>query len=113
MLKKLFPEIVFTEALTTKPYGNHYKRPFVNVLAVANHSSPTDEINAQLKDIEKRLGRTPEDKAKGKVVIDLDLVVADGEILRPKDFERDYVQDLLPQIDNDPMFAKKTLESLN
>lgn len=110
MLKKLFPEIVFTEALTTKPYGKHYKRPFVNVLAVANHSAPTDEINAQLKEMEKRMGRAPEDKAKGKVVIDLDLVAADGEILRPKDFERDYVQDLLPQIDTIDAMAKETVK---
>ena len=107
MLENLFPEIVFTEALTTKPHGDHYKRPFVNVLAIAYHSAGTDEINAQLKEIEKRLGRTPEDKAKGKVVIDLDLIAADGEILRPKDFERSYVQDLLPQIDCKAALAKK------
>jgi 2-amino-4-hydroxy-6-hydroxymethyldihydropteridine diphosphokinase len=110
MLKNLFAQIVFTEALPTKPYGDHYKRPFVNVLAIAHHSAGPDEINAQLKEIEKRLGRTPEDKAKGKVVIDLDLIAADGKILRPKDFERSYVQDLLPQIDSMAMFSKKTVE---
>lgn len=113
MLENLFPEIVFTEALTTKPYGNHYKRPFVNVLAVAYHSACADEINAQLKEIEKRLGRTPEDKAKGKVVIDLDLIAADDEILRPKDFERSYVQDLLPQIDSKAAPAKKAVKPFN
>ena len=113
MLENLFPEIVFTEALTTKPHGDHYKRPFVNVLAVAYHSAGTDEINAQLKEIEKRLGRTPEDKAKGKVVIDLDLIAADGEILRPKDFERSYVQDLLPQIDCKAALAKKAVKPFN
>ncbi|MBZ4674929.1 MAG: 7,8-dihydro-6-hydroxymethylpterin-pyrophosphokina [Dysgonamonadaceae bacterium] len=113
MLKNLFAQIVFTEALPTKPYGDHYKRPFVNVLAIAHHSAGPDEINAQLKEIEKRLGRTPEDKAKGKVVIDLDLIAADGKILRPKDFERSYVQDLLPQIDSMAMFSKKTVEPFN
>ena len=113
MLENLFPEIVFTEALTTKPHGDHYKRPFVNVLAVAYHSAGADEINAQLKGIEKRLGRTPEDKAKGKVVIDLDLIAADGEILRPKDFERSYVQDLLPQIDSKAALAKKAVKPFN
>jgi len=84
MLKNMFSEIVFTEALPTKPYGDHYKRPFVNVLAIANHSASADEIDAQLKEIEKRLGRAPADKQKGKVVIDLDLIAADGKILRPK-----------------------------
>ena len=113
MLENLFPEIVFTEALTTKPHSDHYKRPFVNVLAVAYHSAGADEINAQLKEIEKRLGRTPEDKAKGKVVIDLDLIAADGEILRPKDFERSYVQDLLPQIDCKAALAKKAVKPFN
>lgn len=113
MLENLFPEIVFTEALTTKPHSDHYKRPFVNVLAVAYHSAGADEINAQLKEIEKRLGRTPEDKAKGKVVIDLDLIAADGEILRPKDFERSYVQDLLPQIDSKAALAKKAVKPFN
>ena len=113
MLEKLFPEIVFTEALTTKPHGDDYKRPFVNVLAVAYHSAGVDEINAQLKEIEKRLGRTPEDKAKGKVVIDLDLIAADGKILRLKDFERSYVQDLLPQIDSKAALAKKAVKPFN
>lgn len=113
MLKNLFSEIVFTEALPTKPYGDHYKRPFVNVLAIANHSASADEINAQLKEIEKRLGRAPTDKQKGKVVIDLDLIAADGKILRPKDFERSYVQDLLPQIDSMAMFSKKALKPFN
>lgn len=106
----MFSEIVFTEALSTKPYGDHYKRPFVNVLAIAHHSASADEINAQLKEIEKRLGRAPADKQKGKVVIDLDLIAADGKILRPKDFERSYVQDLLPQIDSMAMFSKKALK---
>ena len=44
-----------------------------------------------LKAIEKRLGRMPEDKKKGIVKIDIDLLTYDGEVLKVNDWKREYV----------------------
>ena len=48
-----------------------------------------------LKDIEQRNGRTPDDKQRGIVALDIDLLTYDGRILRPKDWDKHYVQQAL------------------
>lgn len=50
------------------------------------------DIQNDLKQIERELGRKPELKLKGIVPIDLDLVICDDVVLRPKDFGYDYFQ---------------------
>lgn len=49
-----------------------------------------EDINRRLKDIEISLGRSPESKKKGRVEIDLDIVVFDDKVIRDKDFLQDY-----------------------
>ncbi len=97
-LQVLFPDIVFTPAVASKPYGKKYKRPFLNVLAVFQSSPEPEKIIIALKEIEKRMGRLPADKEKGRIVIDIDLIKKDNTVLRPKDFEPSYVQELLKYI---------------
>ena len=48
-------------------------------------------ILQKLKAIEKRLGRMLEDKKKGIVKIDIDLLTYDGEVLKVNDWKREYV----------------------
>lgn len=94
-----FPDIVFTKTITTNAYGKTYKRPFANLLAVISHPAEADELNVELKAIEKEMGRKSTDKEKGRAIIDIDLIKCDETILRPKDFERDYVQELLQYVE--------------
>ncbi len=71
-------------------------RRYVNAVAVILiPSPPLAEASAerhcrQLKELERELGRRPEEKAQGKVSIDIDLVVYGGKILRPADYLRPY-----------------------
>lgn len=55
--------------------------------------SELDTLNMQmkLKEWEISQGRNHSDKSKN-VVIDLDLVIANQDVLRPKDFAREYFQ---------------------
>ena len=58
-----------------------------------------EEIIDKIKQTERAIGRTPKDKYLGKVVIDIDLLKYGEEILRPQDYEREYVQQLLAIFD--------------
>lgn len=64
--------------------------PYLN--AVLHGLSPVNSVTLTkyLKDWELKEGREDKETANGKVAIDLDLVIFDSRILRPKDFERHY-----------------------
>jgi 2-amino-4-hydroxy-6-hydroxymethyldihydropteridine diphosphokinase len=63
---------------------------YVNVVAIGVTRLALDELLSRLKAIERLLGRTPESKLRGVVEADVDLVIWNGEVLRPKDAARDY-----------------------
>ena len=44
------------------------------------------------------MGRLPSHKKEGKVIIDIDLIKYDSDILKPDDFRRNYMQQLLEEI---------------
>lgn len=62
---------------------------YLNSVVMGNSDLPVDDVVLHLKELERRCGRVPGSEY---VSLDLDLVVADGEVLRPKDMERGYFQ---------------------
>lgn len=72
------------------PAFNGKDDPYLN--AVIHGFSPVNSsaLVKFLKDWEAKEGRGQDDVDKGSVSIDLDLVIYDSRILRPKDFERHY-----------------------
>ena len=101
MLVYSFPDAVFTDFIITATSSEKYVFPFRNVLAVFHTELFPDDIIRKLKSIEQAMGRHSRDKETGKVVIDIDLLLYGDLILRPEDYEREYVQQLL----NDPNLA--------
>ncbi len=99
MLKFIFPDIMFSEPILTEPEEERYSYLFRNILAVVDTDMRPDEVINKIKQTERAVGRTPRDKYLGKVVIDIDLVKYGNEILRPQDYEREYVQRLLATMD--------------
>lgn len=92
MLKDRFPDIVFGTIQTTEPVDFVSPHPFRNQTGRFSTPLPQEELSLILKHIEKTLGRRPEDKAKGVVKIDIDLVVYNGMVLKEKDLQREYVR---------------------
>lgn len=90
-----FPTIQFTEVTESSPYGNSYVGSFLNALAFFHTDLCKEELVIDLKKIEKSMGRLPNHKAEGKVIIDIDLIKWDDEIIKPEDFQRSYITDLL------------------
>ena len=98
MLSFLFPDIVFSEPILTEPEEDKYAYLFRNVLVKANTEMSPEEVIDKIKQTERAVGRTPRDKYLGRMIMDIDLIQYQGRILRPQDFERDYVQQLLPTL---------------
>ncbi len=95
MLSYVFPEIIFSEPILSEPEDESFKYLFRNILASFETEMSQEEIIDKIKQTERAVGRTPKDKYLGKVVIDIDLLKYGEEILRPQDFEKDYIQQLL------------------
>lgn len=93
-----FPSIRFTTVAKTEPCGANFKGPFLNALAYFESKLTKEEILLRFKNIEKSMGRQPSHKAEGVVIIDIDLIQWDNEILKPEDLERDFMQELLVQV---------------
>ena len=69
---------------------------YLNQLATGWTTLEADELNRQLKNIELQLDRK-HDKS-GVVTIDIDLLEYDSVRYHLRDWERDYVKDLLPEL---------------
>jgi len=102
MLTRLFPGIVFSQPILTEPDDEKYSFLFRNILAKVETELLPEEIIEKIKQTERAVGRSPKDKYLGKVIIDIDLVKYNDEILRPLDYQREYVQQLLPSLETPP-----------
>lgn len=75
-------------------FSTHYESPalnpgkvyYLNSVALIDFPGDIDTLNALLKKGELIEGRTDEARAEGRVPLDMDIVIADGNIIRPKDF---------------------------
>lgn len=72
------------------PAFNGKDDPYLNEVIHGMSPIGYDELIRQLKDWEALHGRTQVKTLEGQIPIDLDLVIWDSRILRPKDFERHY-----------------------
>ena len=94
-----FPNIKFTNTIETEPHGAVFTTPFINALAYFETDLSKDEIHLRLKAIEKNMGRLPSHKEEGVIIIDIDLIKWNNELLKPDDFKRDYIQQLLREME--------------
>lgn len=97
-LKHYFPDIIFGKEKKTKAIGNMWLSPFYNQVAVFNSTLSTENIKIIFKQIEKENGRIADDKSKGIVKLDIDLLSYDDMILKPDDISREYVTESLKEL---------------
>jgi 2-amino-4-hydroxy-6-hydroxymethyldihydropteridine diphosphokinase len=91
-LSAMFPDIRYGRLLLTEAVGTGYLSPFSNQMAAFSTSLSADEVHACFKQLEHEAGRRPEDKARGIVPLDVDLLVYDGTVLKPEDLQRNYIR---------------------
>jgi 2-amino-4-hydroxy-6-hydroxymethyldihydropteridine diphosphokinase len=95
-LIQLLTEVHFTRAIFTDPIGTLRKEPYLNQLCSGTTTLGMNLLNEVLKEIEKRLGRTHNED--GIVTLDLDLLEYDGERFHLRDWNRNYVKDLINEL---------------
>ena len=111
---------VYTSAIWTEPYNSHstHLSPltcgqkqesaptplashlYLNQLVSAQTHLDCDELNGRLKEIEKAQGRNDEARRQGLVPVDLDLLQYDQQRFHLRDWQRPYIQQLLPELSN-------------
>ena len=96
-LSAVFPQLRFSRSLITLAIGI-VSPPFMNCLAEGYCSVPLEEVIAVLKDIEAQMGSVSEERKKGIVKIDIDLLQFDNTKRKADDWSRDYIQLLLNEL---------------
>jgi len=95
-LVQLLTEAHFTSAIWTEPINSIRKEPYLNQLCQGTTALGEGLLCEVLKEMEKRLGRTHNED--GIVTIDLDLLQYDGQRHHLRDWDRNYVKDLLKEL---------------
>ena len=91
-LKEWFPDIRFSTEMETVPLYFFHSPLFSNQVARFASAKSAVEITAYLKAIEREAGRTPDEKAREIVRLDIDLLMCDNTVYRPDDLRRDYIR---------------------
>ena len=73
-------------------------RPYLNQVVRCYTHMTLPAFRQSLAGLEARCGRQAADKASGCVPIDIDLVVWDGQILSPADYEQPFFKQLLTML---------------
>lgn len=91
-LESLFDDVLCGDVVLTKAEGNIKQSDYLNQAIKFMTVLSVSEVKTVLKKLEKENGRTPEDKQKGCVPLDIDLIIYDGNVLRPNDLTKHYVK---------------------
>lgn len=65
-------------------------RDYMNAVVIGRTTTEIEDLDRQCKEYELTHGRTAEARRKGDVPVDIDIVVYDEEIIRPKDYKHDF-----------------------
>ena len=95
-LTQLMAEVYFTSAIWTEPVNTSRKEPYLNQLCKGTTAFGEGLLCEVLKETEKRIGRTRNED--GIVAIDLDLLQYDDQRHHLRDWNRDYVKNLLNEL---------------
>ena len=116
-LAEILSSPTYTEAIWTEPIhalpqqfarpnshhsnGKEKEKRYLNQLVSAQTALDANQLNAQLKEIERAQGRNDETRRQGIVPVDLDLLQHDDRRYHQRDWQRPYILQLLHTINNE------------
>jgi len=90
--------------ITTKPIGSAEQPDFLNGAFLVATELDIQGLKSSLKRIERKMGRVRQAEKYSPRVIDLDIVVWNGEVVDKDFYERDFlrnaVREVYPQLNN-------------
>ena len=95
-LALLLDNLHFTQECWTEPVNTIRKEPYLNQLCKATTNLGANLLGEVLKELEKRLGRTH--NVEGVVTIDLDVLLHDGQRFHQRDWDREYIKNLINEL---------------
>ena len=102
LLVQKFHILAESRFVTTKAIGQLRKPDFLNGAVLLKTGLDREGLKAQLKKLERALGRTPQQVGGEARVIDLDLLVWNDQVVdedvRQRSFVRESVRELLPAL---------------
>ena len=90
--------VKFSTCYSTAPVGTHSKNDYWNCVGIVESELDFEKLKQHYKEMEKDAGRQPDSKQTGDVPLDIDIVVWNEKIIRPRDYEQDYFQKGLIQL---------------
>lgn len=97
MLGRVVEVTAATRQLETAPIGMDSPN-FVNQLVKGETRLAPDQLEAAIKQIERDLGRDEADRGCHVVRIDIDILEYDGQRHHQRDWERDYIKQLMREL---------------
>lgn len=98
ILKKKVDVVKISEMIKTKPIGITNQPDFTNGAVKIKTSLNPEDITKLLKSIEDEMGRDRSAPKFGPRIIDLDLVVLNGEIVDKDYYTRDFLKKSVDEI---------------
>lgn len=91
-LRGLLPEEFEASPIYETPPVSGVGRRYMNCVVRGLTTLDAASLNTRLKEYEVACGRTAEAREAGRVPIDIDIVIWDGVVLRPRDFSHSFFQ---------------------
>lgn len=100
LLASVFEDMVFTNSIWTEPVGIVCSDAlFLNALGCASTDWSVDMVDKALKQVERQCGRKCGEKEQGIIRMDVDILLYDDVRYHEKDWQRNYVSQLLKELD--------------
>lgn len=84
-LSELLTEFNASQIYETEPVG-HSGTNYMNAVVKGVYDGSVEDLEKLCKEYEIAHGRDPESRKLNLVPVDIDIVIADGVVLRPRDF---------------------------
>lgn len=91
-LRDIIPDLCSSSFYETAPVGVNHHGPYMNAVACGSTPLGLIQLDTELKSLEVKAGRDEAARARREVPLDLDIVIYDEEIVRPRDFSQSFFQ---------------------
>ena len=97
-LSRNFRSARFSDCYLTDPVGSCSKRMYWNCTGIIETDLEQDTLKNLFKTMEREAGRMSDCKQTGDIPLDIDIVVWNNNVVRPRDWEQPYFQTGLKQL---------------